>query len=140
MDVVHVFLVLRGVGHVHDESSMPAVNVILASKQRGGFVQQGRGDSRKVLRQAVNLLVQIRIYQVKNAATDEHIRLCGHAVLHEPVGIQIYSPAGVFCQRRLQRMNTAEAVSAFLQIGVTKLQIVLYEAAECLLAQQRMRD
>jgi len=37
-------------------------------------------------------------------------------------------------------MNTAEAVSAFLQIGVTKLQIVLYEAAECLLAQQRMRD
>lgn len=38
-DVVHVLLVLRRVGHVPDESGVPAVNVILTMKQRGGLIK-----------------------------------------------------------------------------------------------------
>ena len=40
-EVVHVLLVLRCIGHVHDEACMTAVNVILAAEQRGGLVEQG---------------------------------------------------------------------------------------------------
>lgn len=77
---------------------------------------------------------------MKNAAFGELIGLRGHAILHKPVGVEIDPTAGVFRQRRLQRQNTAKAVGALLQIGVTKNKIILHEAAECLLAQEWMRD
>lgn len=80
--------------------------------------------------QAVNLLVQIRLHQVKDTAPGKLIRLGGHAVLHKPVGIQIHAAPGVFRQRWLQRKNTAEPVGALLQIGITEYKIVLYEPAE----------
>lgn len=48
--------------------------------------------------------------------------------------------AGVFCQRWVQRQNAAKPVRPLLKVGVTKHQIILHEAAECLLAQQRVRD
>lgn len=44
-DIVHVLLILRGVGHVHDKARMAAVDVILTTKQRGGFVKQGGRNS-----------------------------------------------------------------------------------------------
>lgn len=40
-DVVHVLLILRSVGHVHDKARMAAVDVILPAEQRGGLVKQG---------------------------------------------------------------------------------------------------
>ncbi len=66
---------------------MAAVDVILTTKQRGGLVQQGGGDGGQVFWQAVNILVQVRLHQVKNAASGELIRLRSHTVLHKPVGI-----------------------------------------------------
>lgn len=95
---------------------MAAVDVILAAEQGGGLVQQGGRNGGQVFRQAVNLLVQVRLHQVKNAASGELIRLRSHTVLHKPVGIQIDAPAGVFRQRRLKRQNAAEAVGALLQM------------------------
>ncbi len=119
---------------------MAAINVILTAEQCGRLVQQGGRDGGEVFRQAINLLVQVRLHQVKDAAFSELIRLGGHSVLHKPVGIQIPTPSGVFRQRRLQRQNAAEAVGALLQTGVTEYQVVLHKPAECLLAQQRVRD
>lgn len=39
--------------------------------------------------QAVDLLVNVRFHQMKNAAFRELIRLGCHTVLHKPVGIQV---------------------------------------------------
>lgn len=47
-EVVHILLVLRGIGHVHDEACMAAVNVILPAEQRGGLVEQGWRNGRKI--------------------------------------------------------------------------------------------
>ena len=77
---------------------MAADDVILPAEQRRGLIQQGGGDGGQVFRQAVNLQVQVRHHQVKDAAFSELIRLRGHALLNKPVGIQIYAPAGVFRQ------------------------------------------
>lgn len=76
---------------------------------------------------------------MKDTASGELIRLRAHAVLHKSVGIQIHAAAGVFRQRRLQRQNAAEPVRSLFQIGVAKHQVILYKAAECLLAEYRMR-
>lgn len=54
-------MVLRGIGHVHDEACMTTVNVILAAEQRGGLVEQGRRNGRKITGQAVDLLVDVRL-------------------------------------------------------------------------------
>lgn len=57
---------------------MATVDVILAAEQGGRFIQQGGRDGGQVLRQAVNLLVEIRLHQMKNAAFGELIRLRGN--------------------------------------------------------------
>lgn len=57
---------------------MAAVDVILAAEQGGKFIQQGGRDGGQVLRQAVNLLVEVRLHQMKNAAFGELIRLRGN--------------------------------------------------------------
>ncbi len=67
-DVVHVLLILRVVRHVHGEPCMAAVDVILATEPGGGLDQQGGRDGGQVLRQAVNLLVQVRLHRVEDAA------------------------------------------------------------------------
>ena len=54
-DVVHVLPVLRRISHVHDETSVTAVDVILSAKQRGGFIQQGGRNGGQIFRQAVYL-------------------------------------------------------------------------------------
>ncbi|SSM46584.1 Uncharacterised protein [Klebsiella pneumoniae] len=68
---------------------MAAVDVILAAEQRGGLVEQGGRNSRKIAGQAVDLLVNVRFHQMKNVAFRELIRLGCHTVLHKPVGIQV---------------------------------------------------
>lgn len=40
---------------------MTTVNVILAAEQRGGLVEQGRRNGRKITGQAVDLLVDVRL-------------------------------------------------------------------------------
>lgn len=67
---------------------MTAVNVILAAEQRGRLVEQGGWNSRKITGQAVDLLVDVRFHQMKDAAFRELIWLRGHTVLHKPVGTQ----------------------------------------------------
>ena len=47
-DVAIVFMVLRGVSHIHDESRMAAVDVILAEEKRGELVQQGGTNNVKI--------------------------------------------------------------------------------------------
>ena len=86
---------------------MAAVDVILAAEQGGGLVEQGGRDGGQVFREAVNLLVQVRLHQVKYAAFGKLIGLCSHAVLHKSEGIEIDSAAGLFRQRWLQRQNAA---------------------------------
>ena len=39
-DIVYYLLVLRGVGHVQDETRVAAVNVILLAEQGGELVEQ----------------------------------------------------------------------------------------------------
>lgn len=68
---------------------MTAVNLILSTEQRGGLVEQGGWNGRKITGQAVDLLVDVRFHQMKDTAFRELIRLRGHAVLHKPVGIQV---------------------------------------------------
>lgn len=76
-DVVHVLLVLRSLGHVHDEACVATIDIVLAAKQRGGLIQQGGGDGGQVFRQAVNLLVQVRLHQVEDATFGELVGLRG---------------------------------------------------------------
>lgn len=53
-EIVHILLILRGIGHIHDEACMAAVDVILAAEQRGGLVEQSGWDGRKITGQAVD--------------------------------------------------------------------------------------
>ena len=57
---------------------MAAVDVILTAEQRGGLVEQGGWNGRKIAGQAVDLLVDVRFHQMKNAAFRELIRLGCH--------------------------------------------------------------
>jgi len=66
-DIVHVLLALRRVGHVHDKTRMAAIEVILAAEQRSRLIKQRGRDGRQVARQAVNLLIDIRLHQVEDA-------------------------------------------------------------------------
>lgn len=52
---------------------MAAVDVILTAEQRGGFVEQGGWNGRKIAGQAVDLLVDVRFHQMKDAAFRELI-------------------------------------------------------------------
>lgn len=45
-DVVHVLLVQHRVGHVHDETCVAAVDVILQAEHHGGLIQQGGRNCR----------------------------------------------------------------------------------------------
>lgn len=38
-DIVHVLLILRSIGHVHDETRVAAVDVVLPAEQSGGLVE-----------------------------------------------------------------------------------------------------
>lgn len=73
---------------------MTAVNVILAAEQRGRLVEQGGWNSRKITGQAVDLLVDVRFHQMKDAAFRELIWLRGHTVLHKPVGKPVFQWIG----------------------------------------------
>lgn len=46
-DVVHDLLVLRGIGHVHEETSMTAVDVILPSENSVCMDSGKRADARE---------------------------------------------------------------------------------------------
>lgn len=56
---------------------MAAIDVILPAEQSGELIKQGGGDGEQVFRQAINLVVKIRLHQVKNTAFGELIRLHG---------------------------------------------------------------
>lgn len=101
-DVVHVLLTLRWIGHVHDEARMAAVEVILAAEQCSQLVQQRRRDARQVARQAVNLLIDARLHQVKHAALRKLIRLRVNAIVRIPIRVQVRAASGELRQQRLQ--------------------------------------
>lgn len=61
-----IVAVLHGIGDVHDVSGMRAVFVILAAEQRGRLIQPGRVKGAEIFRQAVQLLINIRLQQVKH--------------------------------------------------------------------------
>jgi len=132
-DIVHVLLALHRVCHVHDETRMAAIEVILAAEQRSRFVQQRRRDGRQVARQDVNLLIDVRLHQVKHAALRKLIRLRVNAVVRVPVRIQVKAAPGELRQRRLQLQRVTEATGPLLKIGIAKNQVIQRKAAERLL-------
>ncbi len=114
---------------------MAAVKVILAAEQRSRLIQQRRRDGRQVARQAVNLLIDIRLHQMKHAPLRKLIRLRINSIVRIPVGIKVQAAPGELRQRRLQLQHVTEAAGPLLQIGITEYQVIQRKAAERLLTQ-----
>lgn len=74
---------LRRVGHVHDVTRVRAVLVILATKQRGGFIQLDGIERAQVIRHPVELLIDIGLKQMKHRTGGELMRV--RIVRHVPV-------------------------------------------------------
>ncbi|GEE73393.1 hypothetical protein EC142370_04755 [Escherichia coli O145:H34] len=91
-----IVAILHGIGDVHDVSGMCAIFVILAAEQRGRLIQPGRVKGAEIFRQAVQLLINIRLQQVKHGAGREGCRLVEGR--HPPVNILLHATAGIFCR------------------------------------------
>lgn len=115
----HVRLVLRGIGHVHDETSVAAVVVVLATEQGGGFVEQRALQSRQPLWKAVNLLIDVRLTLVINRPAVEFVLIAPSA--HLVVGFEVFAASHVFAQSVLQAEHAAQHVLALLEV-VTAMQ------------------
>lgn len=74
---------------------MTAVDVILTAEQRGGLIEQGGRNGRKIAGQAVDLLVNVRFHQMKNAAFRELIRLGCHTQNGDSAGCVVVAPPAV---------------------------------------------
>ncbi|MCY1354527.1 hypothetical protein D9M69_409090 [compost metagenome] len=117
---------------------MAAVLVVLAAEQGGALVQQRALQGRQPLRQAVDLLVDVRLAQVADASGLERVLV--PPAPHLEVGVRLYPPAHVLRQRRLQAQGPAEHVVALLQVGVAEGQPVQGELLEGLARKQSVRD
>ncbi|MNE68103.1 hypothetical protein D3C80_1637490 [compost metagenome] len=73
---------------------MCTVLVILPAEQCGGLVQPGRVKGAQIFRQPVNLLVNVRFEQMKDAACCELMRL--FPSLHKPVRALFHSATDIF--------------------------------------------
>lgn len=91
---LNVGAALRRVGHVHDIPRVRPVLVILAAKQRRGFVKPGRVKRAEIFRHPVKLLVDIRLQQVKHRARFKLLRL--RKARHPPVNILLHAAPRVF--------------------------------------------
>ena len=116
---------------------MAAVVVILATKQRGRFVQPGRLQRGEVFGQPVHLLIDVRFNQVKHAPRLEFVFLS--EALHKVVGVQRLPPAHVLGQAVAQAQVTAQHVGRSLQIGIAEGEKVQREFAEGVTAQKPVR-
>jgi len=115
-----------------------AVLVILAAEQRRRLIQPGRIERAEVFRQALQLLIDIRLQQMQHAAGRKFVRL--FPVIHKPVNAILYAPAGEFGRGGFKAQRLTQAITAHPGKGVTENQIIQHKLAERLLAQHRVRD
>lgn len=102
---LNIGIVLRCVGDIHDIARVCAVLIILAAEQRGGLVQPRGVERRQIFRHPIQLLIDIRLQQVKNAVGRERVRLSER--LHEPVNARVNAAPGVFGRGGLQLQQLA---------------------------------
>ncbi|MNR18846.1 hypothetical protein D3C85_1355970 [compost metagenome] len=86
-------LVLRGVGHIENETGVTAVLVILAAEQCGAFIEQRALQGRQPLGQPVDFLVDVRHPQVAHTTWLEFVLVL--PALHLVVGVQVNASAHV---------------------------------------------
>ena len=115
---------------------MRAVLVVLAAKQRGRFIQPGGIERAEIFRQAVQLLVNVRLNQVKHAAGRKLVRLL--PVIDKPVFAVLYALAGKLGRGGFQPERLVQAVSPEFGKGIPEHQIIQRQLAELLLAHHRM--
>lgn len=100
------------IGHVEDEAGVTAVLIVLAPEQRGTLVQQRTLQRRQPLGQPVDLLVDVGLTQVADAAGLEGVLTL--PAPHLVVGLQVVPTAHVLGQARLQAHGLAQHVVALL--------------------------
>ena len=116
---------------------MAAVDVVLPTEQRRGLVQQRRLDGADVLGQAVDLLMHVRLDQVKNRPALEF--LLGARALHPPVPPVLEAAPHVFRQGVLERHGPAADAVPALQVAVAEDQVVQGEPGELAAPQELVR-
>ena len=124
------------IGQVHDEARVAAV-VIVAAAEHGGRLVEQRGLQRaQILRQPVDLLIDVGLAQVKDAALRELVRLL--PALHEEVPPILASPSES-SQRMLIAHRTAGDGAPVFGVAVPEHQEVQHHGLESRVRQQRMR-
>lgn len=101
---------------------MRAVLIILTTEQRCRLIQPSGVKRAELFRQAVQLLINIRLQQLKHAAGRKFVRL--FPVIHKPVNAFLQTSAGKFGR------GGFKAIAAQLGKGVTENQIIKRKLAE----------
>lgn len=109
---VNVAATLRRFGHVEDVPGVGTILVILAAEQRRRLIQPDGVKCAEVFRQAVQLLIDVRLQQVKHAARRKLMRL--FPVVHKPVDPAGDPFAGEFCRGGFKAQGFAQVVAAHL--------------------------
>ncbi|MNS85300.1 hypothetical protein D3C72_1191620 [compost metagenome] len=133
-----VSLVVQRVCHVHDETRVAAVLVVLAPKQGGRFVQQGRVHRRYIVGNAVDLLIDVALFHLTNAARRQFQRLA--RLGHPPILLRRTPPPYVLGMQVLIAQRATQPVGHLAQVAVAKHQEVHGERGELGQAQLGMGD